>query len=278
MGGPRSDDILVVGAGISGLTVAAEVAGTHRTTIIDRLPVIGGTTLGFEDPAVIDARKRCGTREVHFVLGTTAVRWSPADGLLLAGPVEGIRWLEGRHLVFSGGVRPSTAAELGLAGDRVTGIFAAPYAYHLMENGVQLGRHVIVVGCGFMAEKVAKQIVRQNGSVTIVTEDEETRGGDIAAAAWWRGWRPFRVHGKGRISEMLVARDGLEQQIDCDSVILAAKMRPLRNIDGAIFDGTDEDHVSFVQDVSEVFSIQDRVRNAEKKAQEILRMSREVEP
>lgn len=278
MAGCATDEILVVGAGISGLTAAAEVAGAHSTTVVDRLPVIGGRTLGYDHPAALAAKKLCDGKEVRFLLGATAVRWSQGDGLLVAGPTIGIRLLKARYLVFAGGLRPSTAAELGLVGDRMTGVFSAPYAFHLMASGVQLGKHVVVIGSGLMAAKVARQIVNQRGALTIVSECEEAPRVEFCAGAWWGGWRPHSVCGTTRAAGLEVTRAGVRQTIDCDAIILAEKMRPLRNIDGAIFDSMTDANVLFVQDVPEETSIENHVRNAKRLAQNVSTAVGEVQP
>jgi len=265
----RSDEILVVGAGLSGLTAAAEIAGVHPTSVIDRLPVVGGAC-GFEHPAVISSKRRCESAGVAFILGTAAIRWSCANGLLVTDPTEGARWLKAEHLVFAGGMRPSTSAELGLVGDRVAGIFVAPYAYHLMDNGVQIGKRVVVLGSGSLAQKVAKQVALQNGALTMVTADEEIPESNGLAARWWAGWRPISARGEGRVSRLVVTRAGIEQEIPCDAIILATAMRPLRNVDGAVFEDMNDGNVTFVQDASEVFSVQNRIDNATSKAQGLL--------
>src|SRR6266496_5464227 len=88
--------LLVVGAGVCGLAVAAEVSHHWPTTLIDRLPVIGGITAGYEDESAVALAAQCHSNGVEFLLGTTGLRW--ADGrLLVAGPVGGIRWLKASH-------------------------------------------------------------------------------------------------------------------------------------------------------------------------------------
>ena len=45
--------ILVVGAGICGLAVAAELSRKIPTVLIDRLPVIGGITSSYENSVAV---------------------------------------------------------------------------------------------------------------------------------------------------------------------------------------------------------------------------------
>ncbi len=127
--------IAVVGAGIAGMAARAEV------TVLDRLPMSGGV-LPYDLPAVRELTARCRSAGVQWLLGTTAVRWD-SGRLLTVGP-SGIRWLDAAHLVFAGGARPATAAELMLAGPRLAGVLPAPVAIHLAEAKVTIGRQVVI--------------------------------------------------------------------------------------------------------------------------------------
>src|SRR5262249_52933543 len=120
---------LVIGAGPTGLGCAAELVKVHPVELIDRIPVPGGEA-GWSTPEltarVADARRR----GVRFRLGTTAVRWEPGR-LLVAGPGK-IEWLPGERLFYAGGLRPATAADLFITGDRPAGVLPATVAHHLL--------------------------------------------------------------------------------------------------------------------------------------------------
>ena len=148
---PADPGVLIVGAGASGLALAAELAPHGPVTVADRLPAIGGV-LGGEHPAI--RTLAAVASGVTWLLATTVSRWR-GDAALVAGP-DGIRWLPARRLVYAGGSRPATRAELGIAGPRPAGILSAAAALPLLEAGVLLGRRVAVLpppatrrcGCG----------------------------------------------------------------------------------------------------------------------------------
>ncbi|HEV2013255.1 MAG TPA: FAD-dependent oxidoreductase [Candidatus Dormibacteraeota bacterium] len=235
-------DVVVVGAGVSGLTLAGEVARRASVTVIDRLPAVGGV-LGYEDPLVRELHEVTVARQVELLLGTTALRWVD-NRLLVAGP-RGIEWIPAGCLVFCGGTRPSTAAELGIGGDRPAGVFSASVAIHLMEAGVRLGNSVVVVGSSDWAARAAFHLDRQGTHAAVVLDQEEPRFGE----RHWCGWRLLEVHGAARVSHVLLARDGFRQRIACDAVVLGARLKPLRNVDGAVFEGP---NVIYLQAVAEV--------------------------
>jgi NADPH-dependent glutamate synthase beta subunit-like oxidoreductase len=210
--------IAVVGAGVAGLAVAGELARRgERVALVDRLPVAGGV-LGDRHPAV---RRLFAACDVTLLLGMTALRWD-AGVLTLAGPA-GIRHLEARHLVFAGGTRPSTPAELGLTGSRPAGVLPAPVAIHLVEAGAVLGERVAVLGAGAWADAAVRALEHQGASAVI----------RVAVP-------PSTVSGRVRVSAL--------GDVACDCVVLAARERPLRNVDGAVLDGAPD--VTYVQPVA----------------------------
>jgi NADPH-dependent 2,4-dienoyl-CoA reductase/sulfur reductase-like enzyme len=231
--------VIVVGAGIAGLTVARALAEAHAVTVIDRLPAVGGV-LGYENAQVSAAAKAGRAAGATMLLGTTALRWQ--DGrLLVAGPA-GIEWLAADHLVIAAGARPAVAAEQGLAGPRLAGVYPAPLAIHLAEAGVGFGRRACVIGTGDWARRVAAVLEHRGTQVTGINADAAADPG--IGASCWAGWTAVEVGGVGRVSSLTVVRDGIRRRIDCDSVVLADGIRPLRNVDGALSDGTG---VTFVQ-------------------------------
>jgi NADPH-dependent 2,4-dienoyl-CoA reductase/sulfur reductase-like enzyme len=224
--------VVVVGAGVSGLSVAAQLAPMVPVLVADRLPATGGV-LGYQHPVVAALAAECESAGVVFVLGTTAVRRDNAR-VLLAGP-EGVRWTEHCHLVYAGGSRPSTQAELGIAGERLAGVFPAPVAIHLMEADVRLGHNAVVLGTGDWSQRVVEEMMRQGVKVTL-------------PSVRLPGWTPTRVCGDRRVEALTLVNADREQTIECDAVILAGQARPVRNVDGAI---RPSPGVSYVQPIAE---------------------------
>ena len=231
----------VVGAGVAGLAAAAELAGRGPVIVLDRLPVPGGV-LPYDAPEVRRLADRCAAAGVRWLLGTTALRWQ--DGRLLAAGPDGISWVSAAHLVFAGGDRPATAAELPLTGPRLAGVLPAPVAIHLAEAKVVLGRHVVIVGTGDWAGAARHAIARQRAEVTVIAR-EAAPGPAFPHDRLIRGWVPVAVSGSGRVSTLTLEKSTQQYAITCDAVILAEAVRPLRNVDGAIVDPAPG--VTFVQ-------------------------------
>lgn len=229
---------LVVGAGLAGLSAAAELAHSGPVTVVERLPAPGGQA-GFESTVVQDLYNQCLAAGVQFVLGSTALRWSERR-LLVVGPSATV-WLEGEWLVYAGGSRPATVAELGLVGGRLAGVFSAAVAHHLLDARIKLGRRPVVAGHSDWVDIILRQLRRFDVRTTLV-------GAETAPAAdlrQWPGYHPIEVHGLDRVQRVVISNDQSLRQIACDALILAGDLRPLRNVDGAIRDNASR--ASFIQ-------------------------------
>ena len=256
--------VVVVGAGAAGLGAAAALARRGAAVaLVDRVPVAGGAA-GHASPDVrahAAAAERAGAA---FVLGATATRWE--DGRVLVCAPGAITWRPAATLVFAGGTRPATAAELGLAGDRPAGVLAVQVAKHLLETGTPLWRRAVIVGDGPDAAAAAGMIRAAGGTVTAVggTRAGVASATGVASApgvasasgagfapAWadrvLPDWRAVAVHGRTRVTSLTVARGDETVAIACDAVLLAARPRPVRNVEGAIAD--DAPGVVFLQDL-----------------------------
>jgi hypothetical protein len=233
-------DVAVVGAGLSGLAAATALAARANVTLVDRLPVIGGL-VGWEDVEArrLDAAGRAaGVRQL---LGTTALRWEPGR-LLVAAPGD-IRWIPAEHLVFAGGTRPATPADLRIAGDRPVGVVAATVAEHLVAARVTLGRHPLVLGVSHWAARVADRMHAHGAQVRTLGLPGDVR--PEWADEWLGTANPHAIHGRPRMDALVVQREAAtgRERIGCDALIIAAPARPIRNVDGAVFGG---ERVTFI--------------------------------
>lgn len=266
-----SGAVIVVGAGAAGLGAATALARRGAAVeVVDRIPVAGGAA-GHASRTVrahVAAAEGAG---VTFTLGATATRWE--DGRLLVCAPGAIAWRPASALVFAGGTRPATAAELDLTGDRPAGVLAVQVAKHLLETGAPLWRRAAIVGDGPDAAAAARMIRAAGGTVVAVghaptTADRAASAPTVAASAptpaasapdpaasappaWadrsYPDWRAVAVHGHPRVASLVIARAGETATLACDAVLLAAGPRPVRNVEGAIAD--DAPGVVYLQDL-----------------------------
>ncbi len=241
-----SYDVVVVGAGVAGLAVSAELAGCNSVLLVDRLPVVGGRA-GYESALVLQLQGECRKRRVGLLLGTTAVKWK-GDALFVVGP-SNWEWVAARHLVVACGLRPATVAELGIVGFRGAGIYPATVALHLLKAGINLGNDVVVLGASSWARPLTAALVSQHARITLVTPDPLFRDPDLKHPVW-AGWTPTVISGTNRVRSLDVEREGATMKLWCDAVMLGLGARPVRNIDGALRQRPDQSitHVQFPEE------------------------------
>jgi hypothetical protein len=237
--------VAVVGAGITGLACAARLAAEIRVRVVDRIPVAGGVH-GWDAPetAALERAARAAGAGLH--LGVTATRWE--DGVLTAVGPAGVLRIEAAALVVAAGTRPRTRAELGLAGDRPAGVLPAPVACHLAENGLLAGLRPCVVGGGDWAERACVRLLEAGALGVTVVAPAGVQRRLPAEARVLEGIQPTAVEGGARVRAL---RAG-DTCIDCDAIVLAHGLVPLRNVDGAVRDGTATVYVQPVSDPGSV--------------------------
>lgn len=223
--------VAVVGSGQSGLICAERLA--HRgidVTLVERLPQLGGLQPEADIDHLVGAVRAAGIR---CELGTMAVRFQ--DGNLQTLGIDGAATRRVDALVVTTGTRPATRAELGVAGDRCAGVLPGPVALHLIESGVLPGRYPIIVGGGQLAAECAVLLIRAGAvRVTVVAPDGlHARFPD--GVETHAHWTITSIHGSRRVSSVTLDSPG--ETLACDAVILASGRRPLRNIEGAVFEG-----------------------------------------
>jgi D-hydroxyproline dehydrogenase subunit alpha len=244
-----ADRIVVVGGGIAGLAAASALARHASVRVIERLPAPGGTW-GFDHPAVQRLVHECQQRHVQFDWGDTALRWVDRR-LLVIGPGRR-EWIDADRLVFAGGTRPATPAELPLVGSRPAGLFVATVAHHLLEGRVNLGRRIALCGSGFWADLVVEELP-PGTHVTFIGDGRPPVPPAGVSIDVWLGHQPVEVIGHDRVEHLVTDAAGLRATLPCDAVVLAGDLRPLRNVDGAIVDAPD---VTYIQPTAQVLTAQ----------------------
>ncbi|HEX5559316.1 MAG TPA: FAD-dependent oxidoreductase [Gaiellales bacterium] len=222
--------VAIVGAGITGLACAAELAPGERVEVFDRIPVAGGVH-GWRAPETVALHRAALRAGAAMRLGATAVRWD-GEALVAVGP-DGVQRLPAAALVVATGARPLTRAELGIAGGRPAGVVPAPVACHLAENGLLVGRRPCVVGGGDWAARACHELLAAGAeAVTLLAPDGPSRPlpGGVRVV---EGVTPAAVEGGPRVTALLAG----DERIACDAVVLAHGLAPLRNVDGAVWEG-----------------------------------------
>lgn len=201
--------VAIVGAGEAGLACARELAGRAHAVVIDR-----GSVKGADHEA-------------------TAIRWDGAVLLAMgpAGPLE----VAAGALVIATGTQPLGRAELGLVGTRPAGVLSAPAACDLAEQGLLRPTRPAVIGAGDWAARAVAALVASGAEhVTVVAPDGILTplppSGPITIHA---GLAPLSVAGDPQVERLEC--DGAV--FDCDAVVLAHGLAPVRNVDGAVSEG-----------------------------------------
>ncbi len=212
----RQPDVVVIGAGPSGMAIASRLAHAGRAVeVIDENLTPGGGTTAL-DPH--DAHRFEPTRAFFMQkvsVGAITMRHQTVAGgmygrdLLVVGPL-GAEVIEARTLVFACGAHDGA---LAFEGNDVPGVMSARAAGWLLARGVVVGSRIVVVtspGGGPFGASYASALAAVSDQKALVVEGE-----------------PVRVRGSSRVRGVVVRNAaGDEKRYDADALLVDAPRAP----------------------------------------------------
>ncbi len=212
----RALDVLVVGAGPSGMAAALELAAAgRRVEVVDDALAAGGSTVATLDAAWDGLRERFDAAVARGAV-TLRLRTTAAgiygDDVLVVGPAEDAdearaEVTSARDVVLAPGAHDGVVA---FEGNDVPGVMSARAACGLLARGVGLGERVavfVVEGGGPFGEAYARSAASRC-DVRVV------RGAPVA------------VSGGTHVKEVAFVEGGKEERLRVDAVLVDAPRAP----------------------------------------------------
>ena len=262
----KSCDAVVIGGGPAGMAAAAKAAELGLSVVlIENRDLLGGIPLQCIHPGfglhylgedltgsqfayrLIERVERSGA-EVMLKAHVHSIDVEAHDEKVInvVAP-RGVVKVRCKAVIYAVGARERTLFEIGVVGDRPAGIFTAGEAQLLMDlYGVLPGREVVIVGSGDVGLIMARRFALEGARVKAVVEIMPWPGGLMRNVV--QCLRDFniplllshavvKVVGKRRVEKVVVAKvgedlrplPGTEFEIPCDTVVVAAGLRP--NVD-----------------------------------------------
>jgi sarcosine oxidase subunit alpha len=203
-------DVLVVGAGPSGMAVALELAQRQRRVVIvdDDLDWGGGARALVPprarpwQPLSVAFAEAIAQSRIELRLRTTAAGVF-GDDVLVAGD-RGVEVLVASTLVLAPGAHDGT---LAFEGNDVPGVMSARAAGWFLSHGVTVGKRVVVA-------------VADGGGPF-----GEAYGRAVPSATLVQG-TPVRARGSARVHEVTIASRRGERRFPCDTLLVDAPRSP----------------------------------------------------
>jgi len=222
-------NVLVIGGGPAGMEAAIIAAQRgHRVTIYEQLPQPGGKlNLAVVPPGKNEIRPLTDffVRQVQ-KLGISVVLQKEADASL-------IKQLRPDVIILAAGGIPAVPPIPGVAGENV--VFAEQ-----VLSGAAVGQRVVIIGGGLVGCETAEFLSKHGKKITVIEMLDEPAAGvgssfkpglisRLAAdgVTMMTGVECKKIFAEGVV---ITARDGKEQTLAADTVVLAAGAKPDRRL------------------------------------------------
>jgi len=260
----RSADAIVIGGGPSGMAAAASCReeGLGEVLLVEREGALGGILSqcihpGFgvlelkEDLTGPEFAERLEGRvhdlgvQVLLDSYTDRIRYEEGHGIsIVCISPRGVEVLRAPCLIYSAGCRERHAFEVGIVGDRPSGVLTAGTAQSLMDlHGLLLGKEIVVVGSGDVGLIMSRRFAIEGAHVKAVVELLPYSGGltrNIAQCLedfeipLLLSHAVLEIRGRGRVESVIISKvdegqvpiSGTEMEVKCDTVVIAAGLVP----------------------------------------------------
>lgn len=256
-------DAVVIGGGPAG--IAAAIKATElglKTVLLENRDILGGIPLQCVHPGFglhYFKEDLTGTQFIHRFfdrmekIGVEYITSAHVYSIEYRDYMEkivnvitrkGVLRLCSKTIIYTIGARERTIFEIGVVGDRPDGIYTAGEAQTMMDiYGVLPGKDIVIIGSGDVGLIMARRFALEGARVKAVIEIMPYPGGLMRnvvqclidySIPLLLSHIALRVVGKKRVEKVVVARvdenlrpiPGTEFEIECDTIVIAAGLRP----------------------------------------------------
>lgn len=256
-------DAVVIGGGPAG--IAAAIKATElglKTVLLENRDILGGIPLQCVHPGFglhYFKEDLTGTQFIHRFfdrmekIGVEYITSAHVYSIEYRDYMEkivnvitrkGVLRLCSKTIIYTIGARERTIFEIGVVGDRPDGIYTAGEAQTMMDiYGVLPGKDIVIIGSGDVGLIMARRFALEGARVKAVIEIMPYPGGLMRnvvqclidySIPLLLSHIALRVVGKKRVEKIVVARvdenlrpiPGTEFEIECDTIVIAAGLRP----------------------------------------------------
>ena len=241
-------DILIVGAGIAGISAAKEAAGAGKTVFLaDREKGFGGVLRqcshkGFGSaltgPEYISELTENFPDRVELSFSTSVLELRKDKSAVLSSPDKGLFELSFSHAIIATGAMEISPGMLPIGGTRPQGVYTAGQAQLMNFHGESFPSPIVILGSGDLGLIMARQLYEQGHQISCIIEKNSSptamarNRGILENIPLITGSTVAEIHGEKMLEGISIENTagGERRFVPCKTLLIAAGLRPDRSI------------------------------------------------
>jgi thioredoxin reductase len=248
-------DLIVIGAGIAGMTAAMGAAkeGIKKILIIEKEDSVGGIINqcihnGFGEkflgesvtgPEYVDfIEKQLNKSNIELILNTTVLDIDKGKVVTYVNSNEGVKDITAKAMIFAMGSKEKYLGNIIIPTNGITGVFTVGEAHRIINlDGYLPGKRSIVVAKNIWGFIVARRLIIEGGSIEgVVIEKTLEEMNDTEIYNIIDGFnipiieksRVIEIEGKNRIERLKIVNFNSSEieERECDSLFLSVDFIP----------------------------------------------------
>ena len=241
-------DILIIGAGIAGISAAKAACAAGRSVIIaDREEGYGGVLCqcmhrgfgsGLTGPEYIAQLMEDFPENVEAYFSTTVLEICKDKSALLSNRELGIFEIAFSQLILAAGCMEISPGMLPIGGTRPDGVYTAGHAQLMSFMGESFESPLVILGSGDLGLIMANQLTQQGHEVSCIVEKKSSptamarNRGILDTVPLITNSSVYALHGAQNLESITLVnlQSGEMRQMPCKTLLVAAGLKPDRSL------------------------------------------------
>lgn len=233
-------DLIIIGGGASGILCALQgkKQGINNILIIEKDPMLGGMlssgNYNISESGFITGKQykeklinELNMFDVKVKLNTMVLKIDDDNGVVCTSPENGIEKIYAKNIIICNGAKETSRKVVNMVGDRSSGILTVGMAKKIFNMGnIIPGKNILICGDStiyMIEEELKNSNINIVGIICSSKNIDKVKNYNLTSNIY-EDYDISSITGEGRISNVIISKDGNNLELECDTLIFAQPM------------------------------------------------------